>query len=61
MLHVCAVMRNAVYAELYYDYLELGAEFADCDYVIENGTASLPRKPGLGVEMNEAALVSLAP
>jgi len=61
MLHTCAVMPNAIYAELYYDYLELGAEFADCDYVIEDGFASLPRKPGLGVTMNEDALLSLAP
>lgn len=60
MLHVCAVMRNAIYAELYYDYLGLGAEFADCDYSIESGYASLPRKPGLGVEMDEGALRSLA-
>lgn len=61
MLHVCAVMRNALYAELYYDYLELGAELAECGYVIEDGFASLPRKPGLGVEMNEEALLALAP
>lgn len=61
MLHVCAVMPNATYAELYYDYLELGATFATCDYVIAAGYASLPRKPGLGVEMNEQMLVSLAP
>lgn len=61
MLHVCAVMRNTVYAELYYDYLELGAAFAECDYVIESGYASLPQKPGLGIEMNEDALLSLAP
>ncbi len=61
MLHVCAVMRNVVYAELYYDYLALGARFADCDTVIENGFASLPQKPGLGIEMNEDALISLAP
>lgn len=61
MLHVCAVMRNAPYAELYYDYLELGAELADCDYVIADGFASLPTKPGLGVEMNEDVLVSMAP
>jgi len=60
MLHVSAVMRNAIHAELYYDYLELGAKFADCDYVIENGYASLPNKPGIGVEMNEEALLSLA-
>jgi galactonate dehydratase len=60
MLHVCAVMPNAIYAELYYDYMELGAELADCDFTIEKGFASLPRKPGLGVEMNEDALRSLA-
>jgi galactonate dehydratase len=60
MLHTCAVMQNSIYAELYYDYLELGAEFASCDYVIENGHANLPRKPGLGVEMNEDVLRSLA-
>lgn len=61
MLHVCAVMPNATYAELYYDYLELGAEFAACDYAMAEGFASLPQKPGLGVEMNEAALLALAP
>ena len=61
MLHVCAVMRNAIYAELYYDYLELSAAFAVCDYVIEDGYASLPSKPGLGVEIDEGALSSLAP
>ncbi len=61
MLHTCAVMRNALHAELYYDYLELGAELADCDYEIRDGYASLPQKPGLGVEMNEDVLRSLAP
>jgi galactonate dehydratase len=61
MLHVCAVMPNAIYAELYYDYLELGARFADCDYVIEGGFASLPLAPGLGVTMNEDAIRALAP
>lgn len=61
MLHTCAVMPNALYAELYYDYLELGARFADCDTVIEDGFASLPQEPGLGVTMDEDALRSLAP
>jgi galactonate dehydratase len=61
MLHTWAVMRNAIYAELYYDYLELGAELADCDYIIEDGYASLPHKPGLGIEMNEDVLLSMAP
>jgi len=61
MLHVCAVMRNAIYAELYYDYLDLGAAFANCDYDINDGFASLPQTPGLGVEMNEDVLRSLTP
>ncbi len=61
MLHVCAVMPNAIYAELFYDYLELGASYAQCDYVIADGFASLPGQPGLGVTMNEDALRSLAP
>jgi len=60
MLHACAVMPNAVYAELYYDYLELGAELATCDCVIADGFAGLPRQPGLGVTMNEDALRSRA-
>jgi len=60
MLHTCAVMRNAIFAELYYDYLELGTELAACDYVIKDGFASLPRTPGLGVTMNEDAIRSLA-
>lgn len=61
MLHVCAVMRNATYAELYYDYLELGTEFAVCDTIIKDGYARLPQQPGLGIEINEDALRSLAP
>lgn len=56
MLHVCAVMPNAVYAELYYDYLELGSELASCDYAIKDGFASVPRAPGLGLSMNEDAV-----
>lgn len=61
MLHVCAVMRNSIYAELYYDYLELGRKFSTCDYTIKDGYASLPNQPGLGIEMNEDILISLAP
>lgn len=59
MLQVCAVMRNAGPAELYYDYLELGAQFARGDWRIENGLASIPQTPGLGVEIDEDALARL--
>ena len=59
MLHVCAVMPNAKYAELFYDYLELSARFSECDFIISDGHASLPQSPGLGIEMNEQALHSL--
>ncbi len=60
MLHACAVMPNSIHAELYYDYLELGARFATCDHVIHEGRASLPRAPGLGVMIDEEVLRSLA-
>ena len=59
MLHACAVMPNAKYVELFYDYLELGAQFADCDFVISDGHASLPQKPGLGVEIHEPKILQL--
>lgn len=59
MLHVCAVMPNATYAELYYDYLELGQRYARCDSQIINGYATLPQSPGLGVEIDESALAAL--
>ena len=42
MLHACAVMPNSMHAALYYDYVELGAEFATCDHVLHEGMASLP-------------------
>lgn len=59
MLHVCAVMPNAPYAELYYDYLDLGAEFGRCDSQIVDGFATVPTAPGLGIEIDEVALASL--
>jgi len=59
MLHVSAVMRNATYAELFYDYLELGAEFATCDYDLRQGVTRPPQRPGLGVEIDESKLQTL--
>ena len=52
-------MPNAKYAGLFYDYMELGAHFSDCDFGISGGYASLPQRAGLGIEMNEEALRSL--
>lgn len=60
MLHVCAVMRNATYAELFYDYLAMGAGYASSDFTIADGYASVPQTPGLGVEIDEDALRRLA-
>jgi galactonate dehydratase len=59
MLHVCAVIPNAIYAELYYDYLALGAEFSALDTKVVNGKATLPSSPGLGVKIDENALSRL--
>lgn len=56
MLHVSAVMPNLLTAELYPDYLAAGEVFAQVDFSIEKGCATLPQSPGLGVTMDEAAL-----
>ena len=60
MIHVCAVMPNALAAEYYSDYVAFGNQLATCDYDIVDGQATLPKAPGLGVDMNEALLVELA-
>jgi galactonate dehydratase len=59
MMQVSAVLPNLCYAELYYDYLELGARYATTDFVIANGVATVPTTPGIGVTIDEAALRAL--
>ncbi|WP_282608491.1 mandelate racemase/muconate lactonizing enzyme family protein [Pelagibius sp. Alg239-R121] len=60
MLQVSAVIPNLLTAELYPDYLDAGRRFADVDFDIAGGYASLPFSHGLGVTMNEDALNGLS-
>ena len=60
MLQVSAVMPNLMMAELYPDFTTSGERFAQVDWEITDGAATLPQAPGLGVTIDEAALAKLA-
>lgn len=60
MLHASALMPNLLTAELYPDHVAVGEKFADSDFRIVNGQATLPQAPGLGVAIREDALAALA-
>lgn len=59
MLHAAALMPNLLTAEIYPDYLARGAAFAEVDFEIRDGAATLPQAPGLGVRIDEEALIAL--
>ncbi len=59
MLHVSVLIPNLLMAEIYPSYVDIGTQFAHCSFEIENGLATLPRSPGLGVEIDEKALSEL--
>ena len=59
MLQVSALVPNLLMAELYPDYRATGERFATIDSGIVEGHAGLPQTPGLGVVVNETALVGL--
>lgn len=60
MLHAAAAMPNLLTAELYPDYSGVGEAFAETDFEIADGFASLPQSPGLGVKMDETVLEAQA-
>lgn len=60
MLHAAALMPNLLTAELYPDYVACGARFAETDFDIAAGEATLSGSPGLGVTIKEDALSTLA-
>lgn len=60
MLHASALIPNLLPAELYPDHVAPGTQFASVDFQIEGSHATLPRSPGLGVALDEAALTRLA-
>ncbi len=60
MLHVSALIPNLLMAELYPSYVDLGRQFAQCSFEITDGSATLPGSPGLGVEVDEEALLQFS-
>jgi galactonate dehydratase len=60
MMHVCAAIPNAEMAEIYPEYLEHGERYAVNGFTVQNSVATLNGRPGLGVEINEAALSALS-
>ncbi|MBC8240698.1 MAG: mandelate racemase/muconate lactonizing enzyme family protein [Alphaproteobacteria bacterium] len=58
MVHVCAVMPNALAGEYFPEYVPFCEQFARLDLVIADGTAALSDTPGLGVHMDEGALAA---
>ncbi|MDJ0942636.1 MAG: mandelate racemase/muconate lactonizing enzyme family protein [Kiloniellales bacterium] len=59
MLHAAALLPNLLTAEIYPDFLARGAAFAETDFEIRDGEATLPQSPGLGVTLDEEALIAL--
>lgn len=60
MMHVCAAIPNAEMAEIYPEYLEHGERYAVNGFTVQNSVATLNGRPGLGVEINAAALSALS-
>ena len=59
MLHASALMPNLLPAELYPGHVGHGAAFAEAGFAITDGHATLAQAPGLGVTVDEAALIAL--
>jgi galactonate dehydratase len=60
MLHACALFPNMLAGEFFPAFEVVSANFAQCDFTIADGAATLPRTPGLGVTMDETALAAMA-
>ncbi len=55
-LHATAGMPNFLITEYFVNFTALGDELSVEPIRVENGTIPLPTKPGLGIELDEAAL-----
>jgi galactonate dehydratase len=55
-VHACACMPNFIITEYFLPYVELGREICRNPLEPEHGYITLPTTPGLGLEINEAAL-----
>jgi galactonate dehydratase len=55
-VHACACMPNFIITEYFLPFVELGREICRNPLEPENGYITLPTTPGLGLEIDEAAL-----
>ena len=60
MLHLCAAIPNAEIAEIYPEYIEHGARYAEAGFTLATSLATLTGRPGLGVIMDDLALAALS-
>ncbi|MEZ4859743.1 MAG: mandelate racemase/muconate lactonizing enzyme family protein [Caldilineaceae bacterium] len=55
-LHAAVGMPNFIITEYFVNFETVGAEIADTPFHVENSYIALPTAPGLGINLNEAAL-----
>ena len=55
-VHACAVMSNFLITEYFVNFTERGDEISVNPIKAENGYIQLPTGPGLGIELDEAAM-----
>lgn len=55
-LHATAGMTNFLITEYFVNFEPIGAEIATTPFVVENSYITLPTTPGLGIDLDEAAL-----
>jgi len=55
-LHAAIGMPNFLITEYFVNFAAVGAEIANTTFAVENGYITLPDTPGLGIELDEAAL-----
>ena len=57
---LCAVIPNFLITEYFVNFEPIGKEISTGTLVAENGYLALPTAPGLGIEIDEAALARYA-
>ena len=56
-LHAAAAMPNFLITEYFVNFEDLGREIARRAFTVEDGYIQLPTQPGLGIDLDEEALV----
>lgn len=55
-MHASVTFENLIYLEMHVDEAEFVPSLSDFDFALSNGEYSLPKKPGLGIQMNMTEL-----